>query len=96
MLLMLTPAIDRPAGHPLWDKAPMEIWFADHWRGPYRQAPNMSFAPCHACSKSSCRTCADCDGGTCGTGLEDPVFYFDHAVQRYKALFQDMLSRQRM
>jgi hypothetical protein len=87
VLLMLTPAIDRPAGHPLWDKAPMEIWFADHWRGPYRQAPNMSFAPCRACSKSSCQTCADCDSGTCGTGLEDPVFFFDDAAQRYKALF---------
>jgi hypothetical protein len=87
VILMLTPAIDRPVGHPLWDKAPMEVWFADHWKGPYRQAPNMSFAPCNSCSKLNCRTCAECDGGTCGSGLEDPTFFFDHSIQRYRALF---------
>jgi hypothetical protein len=87
VILMLTPAIDRPLKHPLWDKAPMEVWTANHWKGPYHQASNMSFAPCNACSKRNCRTCAECDGGTCGHGLEDPTFFWDHADQKYKALF---------
>ncbi len=87
VILMLTPAIDRPIGHPLWDKAPIEVWFADHWQGPYSQAGNMSFAPCNQCSKKNCRTCAECDSGECGSGLEDPTFFFDKTVQRYRALF---------
>ena len=62
VILMLTPAIDRPLSHPVWDAAPMEVWFADHWKGPYHQAANMSFAPCDACSKRDCRTCAEYGG----------------------------------